>query len=571
MQPRRRPFVRRLLLVLPVVVLAERAWARRWIADDGFINLRVVQQITAGNGPVFNAGERVEVWTSTLWVAMLTLADVVAPVRLEWLAVLLGIALTLAGLGLAMLGSRMLLAGLGPEGAGEDGAEEITVPVGALVLAAVPTMWLFASRGLEGGLVTAWLGACLWLLARWAQAPGHLPRWVAVVLGLGPLIRPELGLFTVAFLAVVLGSGWSEDRRRYRLRTLGCALALPVAYQVFRMGYYGILVPNPAIAKEASSSRWATGFAYLTAFVTPYALWLPLGLLAVGAYLPLVAGLRRRKRSRELLVVAAFAGGGLLQALYIVRVGGDWIHGRLLLPSLVALIAPVAVVPLRRRWGPALLVLPWAVVALLFLRSDVDRGTVANLNLVTVEDHGWGADGPARLALVRGDGVYYHDRKLAAEPSDGRDVAYASYGIGVHGYAVGPDVYLLDVLGLADPFTAHLGTDRRALPGHEKPLPAPWIVARLTAPGAEVDEDDFPFPVVLSSPLGNPDAAPFDERVATARATLRCSAVRDLFATYQDPLTPGRFFENLFGAPGTTALRIPPEPADTAAELCPNG
>ena len=34
------------------------------VGDDGFINLRVVSQIKAGNGPVFNAGERVEAATS---------------------------------------------------------------------------------------------------------------------------------------------------------------------------------------------------------------------------------------------------------------------------------------------------------------------------------------------------------------------------------------------------------------------------------------------------------------------------------------------------------------------------
>ena len=35
------------------------AWQRRWIADDGLIVLRTVRNLLAGNGPVFNAGERV--------------------------------------------------------------------------------------------------------------------------------------------------------------------------------------------------------------------------------------------------------------------------------------------------------------------------------------------------------------------------------------------------------------------------------------------------------------------------------------------------------------------------------
>ena len=42
-------------------------WRRRWMSDDGLIVLRTVRNLLAGNGPVFNAGERVEANTSTLW------------------------------------------------------------------------------------------------------------------------------------------------------------------------------------------------------------------------------------------------------------------------------------------------------------------------------------------------------------------------------------------------------------------------------------------------------------------------------------------------------------------------
>jgi arabinofuranosyltransferase len=40
------------------------AVARRWVQEDGFITIRVAQQVLAGNGPVYNAGERVEAFTS---------------------------------------------------------------------------------------------------------------------------------------------------------------------------------------------------------------------------------------------------------------------------------------------------------------------------------------------------------------------------------------------------------------------------------------------------------------------------------------------------------------------------
>ena len=147
------------LLALPVVILAVGAWHSRWMSDDGFINLRVVSQIQAGHGPVFNAGERVEATTSPLWVLLLTVGDIVTPLRLEWIAVLAGIGLTLAGLALAIWGAVMLQRGETPNA--------IWIPAGALVLAVFAPMWRFSSSGLESGLTFA-------LARRVARAPREL-------------------------------------------------------------------------------------------------------------------------------------------------------------------------------------------------------------------------------------------------------------------------------------------------------------------------------------------------------------------------------------------------------------
>jgi arabinofuranosyltransferase len=43
-------------ILLPAALWAWGGYARRWLGDDGFINLRVVSQLLAGNGFVFNAG-----------------------------------------------------------------------------------------------------------------------------------------------------------------------------------------------------------------------------------------------------------------------------------------------------------------------------------------------------------------------------------------------------------------------------------------------------------------------------------------------------------------------------------
>ena len=65
----------------PIIMVALLGWHQRWISDDGWINIRVVEQFLAGNGPVYNAGERVEVTTSTLWFWFLLAGAVALPSR----------------------------------------------------------------------------------------------------------------------------------------------------------------------------------------------------------------------------------------------------------------------------------------------------------------------------------------------------------------------------------------------------------------------------------------------------------------------------------------------------------
>ena len=57
--------------MVPMILSLIMGWQHRWIADDGFINFRYVDQIRHGNGPVFNPGERVEAFTSPAWLALL--------------------------------------------------------------------------------------------------------------------------------------------------------------------------------------------------------------------------------------------------------------------------------------------------------------------------------------------------------------------------------------------------------------------------------------------------------------------------------------------------------------------
>ena len=134
---------------VPVAMIAVGGWAHRWMDEDAYINLRIVDQILAGHGPVFNAGERVEAATSPLWLAVLVVGRVLfGPfVRAEWIAVIGSLVAAVAAFALAGHAARVL----------HRGRDGVVVPVGLLLVAGVAVVWDFATSGLEMGLVFLWL------------------------------------------------------------------------------------------------------------------------------------------------------------------------------------------------------------------------------------------------------------------------------------------------------------------------------------------------------------------------------------------------------------------------------
>lgn len=560
-------------MAVPAAVLLVGAWQRRWMADDAFIHLRVVEQILQGHGPVFNAGERVEASTSPLWVLGLAIVSSPRIIGPEKAAVGLALLSTIAGVGLAGWAAGRLWRN------GERDGGAWLLPVGAVILAVLPPMWDFATSGLETGFGFAWLGGCFALLARLADPEPRRKAalLLAVTASLGPLIRPEFAIFTVAFVvaAGVLTADMSGSRRRRWLGLAAGGLALPAAYEIFRMGYYGALVPNTAFAKEASRAWWGQGFRYLGDFAGPYRIWLPLltvaGLVTIGTRQ--LAPVSRRR----LVALAAPAIGGLAHAVYITRVGGDFMHGRLLLPGLFALLMPVMVCRVRSapQWVAAGAVVVWAVVCAATLRvsyvmtprglTDERAFYIAGTkrpNPVTAPDfveHPFHEDAvEARRLLQSGQRLVawrptYQAYGFSTAPLRAGfryPVAFSSDYVGVMGFVSGPDVYVVDRMGLGDTVAARMRITSRGRPGHEKEMPLAWVLGRVAAPEAP------------------PPDGTSREAVDAARAALECGRLADLRAATTAPLTPARFVRNLGLALRLQNFRVDRDPAVAQRELC---
>ena len=577
-------------VVTPIVVFLVMAWHRRWLADDAFINLRVVKQIEAGHGPVYNAGERVEAVTSPLWILLLLVGDLLLPLRLEWIAVLEGLVLSATGLWLACTGAASVSRTFSTQGR--------ILPFGLLIIVALPPMWDFATSGLENGLTLLWIGLTFFLIARVGcpreALPGAKDRTprsatgstttaprvrrgatlAALAVGLGPLVRPDFVVLSAAFLGALLFvlPAWPD-----RIRATAWALTFPVVYEVFRMGYYAALVPNTAIAKEGTLSWWPQGFRYLGDFATPYRLWLPFAAVACV----LVWLTYHAETPRSLILIWLPIAGGVLHALLVVRAGGDFMHGRMLLPSVIMICVPIAVVR-ARGWMliPIAVVGIWALLCATSWRWLADPAlSSAGLGIVDEADYWRTATGSSNPILVEDFAAIYYspiataDRALAKQDprvflvrgAHGYSIAelqktnplkararyplVAEYvSIGGIGYLAGTDIYIDDFLGLASPLASRirLPVPRTGRPGHEKDLPETWGRARFVRPSVALR----------------------DRETIAAHRALDCPDLKDLLGATRGDLDFSRFVTNIVRSAEFTQLRFPADPIAAERELC---
>ncbi|MGE0449544.1 MAG: hypothetical protein AB7Q29_08170 [Vicinamibacterales bacterium] len=574
---------------IPACLFAYGGYLHRWAGDDGFINFRVVSQLLAGNGFVFNAGERSEAVTSAGWVFVLwALGSLGFNVEdSAWMASLL---LGALGVGLAAATSARLWT--------VRELEPVAVlPYGAIVYAAIPVAWDYATSALENGLGLGFLGAAYWTTASAAiRTDARSLCAAAAFVGLAPLVRPDYAIYAVplTLLLMISARGWREA-----FRVGICAGAAGTGYEIFRMGYFAALIPNTAFAKEAFEARWDQGVFYLMNTIQPYWLVVPLFLL-VPCLAWHVASLLRRECRAVALLPLAMAGAGLLHVLYVVRVGGDFMHGRLLLPGLFAVSSAAAVVAIpdsttatRRRLvlaGFAVLSV-WAIACAALFRVDV-------YDHLIVDERRWYAERsigghPTRLEHYTShpfyEGAHRRLNRIAAgcprgfaslsdtatdacvrvalpDPLEGtlsghpaetqlplREGAAPTQIVSVFGFrplgissrAAGLRINVVDGFGLADPVAARLELAARGRPGHEKSFSSAWFAAKYAAPGASTDED-----------------------VTAAARALECGLLRELHKATREPLTLMRFAMNIRLAFALHRLRVPEDPHEAVSRLC---
>lgn len=391
------------------------------LVDDSYIFLRYAENFALGNGPVFNPGERVEGYSSPLWLVLLTIVRVCGADPVAAAGALSGIlGLSLPVIILVALGKKQI-------------DQFIAALVAAVFLATHASNAFWSWTGMDSALFAALSLLTLVLVLHPSRPTLRSAVFAGLAFSSSALARPEALAFLPIYLFYLIATDPGPPRRRLRIPAGFLAPMFLVAGSfVIRRIYYGAWLPNTYYAK-ADVDRMvlvADGAEYLLSFLA--ANILPIILFAALLTLALV---RCETPRAPWLLVAALI---LTAMATTVSLGGDHfpLH-RFLLPTLVFVAFGLARgLSELTQWFPSLAGFRGAVLAAVVLALL----GVSNSRLILQ------SVGDTRAQVTMAErwsevGRWFHDN---AAP----DATMASIVVGAIPYYSGLDC--IDLLGLTD-------------------------------------------------------------------------------------------------------------------------
>lgn len=439
-------------LAIIAALLVLHAVSYGFLSDDAFIIARYARNVVRGHGWVYNPGDRVEGYTSFLWVALTsalgaTGADYVVAIR----------GLSIAG----AVGCVVIL---------HRWAKRLELDHGPWWPCAAPAMLaacgVFACWAL-GGLEACGYAFLILITAYLLTDPAMTPRHAAcagVMAGLCALTRPEGLLIALVLAAWLLSTRMDRNKTPPLLAYLLPTIMVAGAHLLWRRYYYGDWLPNTFYVKVGTSwDQIIRGARYLADGVAENggpALWI------IPLAAPWLPGMNRAARCLSLIAAAMIAGtvivggDGLPMYRFFVPIIPPWL---LLLTWLMRVLAVRLggddAAPTRRRRAAAtgVLAVSFVIVAPLYLQSPSSLAYVLYRDQLLEIDE-WSAAG----------------RWLAENAP--RDATVACCPIGAVGYY--SDLHVHDMLGLTDRHIAHKEVPLGAgWAGHEK-HDGPYVLAQ---------------------------------------------------------------------------------------------
>jgi hypothetical protein len=298
---------------LLTLILLAFTWHYFWLMDDAFIYFRYIDNLLfLQRGLVFNFREYVEGYTSPVWLFLLI------PLRLlelDYWTIVRWLSLCFAAIyALLLIAVNKALS--------PSSGRVVNIPLA--IAAGHYGIATHLSSGLETPLVHIWAALlCLWLLRPQS-------RWVQILVGATPLVRPELVLaLAICGLVIILLykiTPWSSVFSA----TLFCG-----GWLLFRVYYYADILPNTYYLKTVTQP--VQGLWYLANGVVKQ-WWLSVLPVAWLAALLLGKNLKSINRYPRVVMMSV----ALVLLGWVVMIGGDMVHFRFMAASVTFILCAIA-------------------------------------------------------------------------------------------------------------------------------------------------------------------------------------------------------------------------------------
>jgi arabinofuranosyltransferase len=305
------------------------------IMEDQYITLTYSRNLAEGAGLVFNPGEKVEGFSSPLWVFIMAPAFL-----LGWNVMVFNRVICIMAALLHFPLMNYLMRRYAPANS------PLAIRILPSILLALSFPFLF---WMKSGMETMF--ASLLLLSGTALLVSGRRLSGSLVLGMLSITRPEGIIYMAIPVLILLLENRGTTPRDY-MRAILPGMCIFLLYEAFRIIYFHDLVPNSFYAKvsPANINQKILGVQY-------YLEW-AFGRRGMAILAALILLIRRRD---TLIQAAPWIAAILLNAAFIMAVGGDYMpHSRFIVPvmasagiliglSLLSLCRPEIPGPLKKR------------------------------------------------------------------------------------------------------------------------------------------------------------------------------------------------------------------------------
>lgn len=298
-----------LFVLCTIILILNASYYFPFISDDSLISLRYASRLLEGDGLTWTDGKPVEGYSNLLWIFLVAFFGI------------LGVDLIDAARILGILGMLTIMSSVLYWYTIKNHLRVIWFPltIALLFLSLGAPIAVWAIGGLETPLHGALIAISIPLMYSIIESEDTKKTlFLSFILALLCITRLDGPIFTIANTACFFILGWFCRRKRLVSNSL-LILLFPVLFYVgqivFRLYYYGELIPNTALVKITPSLyHFLNGSMYL---VSGLMALFPFSILAIGALIVMIFLPETRAKSIYLLTILA------MWSAYIIFIGGD--------------------------------------------------------------------------------------------------------------------------------------------------------------------------------------------------------------------------------------------------------